>query len=127
MACWCETNEKEKTKAITEAEQRLTALTSAIEELTGEGARLDTEVKNLKKEIMKNTQALGMATALRNKQLAEFNAEEKDMLQSITSLKSAVVSLSKHNQGLLQKKQKVRQAEALEALNALRGQLRQHQ
>jgi hypothetical protein len=30
LACWCETNDKEKTAAIEEAEARITALTSAI-------------------------------------------------------------------------------------------------
>jgi len=40
---------------------------------------------------------LDKATAIREKQLAEFNAEEKDLLQSISALKSAVTVLSKHN------------------------------
>merc|ERR1719321_280141 len=34
MACWCETNDKEKTKAIKDAEARIADLTSKIEELT---------------------------------------------------------------------------------------------
>ena len=42
------------------------------------------------------------ATAIREKQLAEFNAEEKDLLQSIGALKSAIVVLSKHHEGFLQ-------------------------
>ena len=33
----------------------------------------------------------------RQKQLAEFNEEEKDLLESISALKSAVTVLSKHN------------------------------
>merc|ERR1712139_722442 len=41
--------------------------------------------------------ALDKATAIRQKQLAEFNEEEKDLLQSISALKSAVTVLSKHN------------------------------
>merc|ERR1719161_799816 len=48
------------------------------------------------------------------------------MLQSITSLKSAVVSLSKHNQGLLQKRQQVRAGEAIKALQSVRGSLHRH-
>merc|ERR1719161_242927 len=31
MACWCETNDKEKTKAIADAEARIEDLTSEIE------------------------------------------------------------------------------------------------
>merc|ERR1719506_2297377 len=60
-------------------------------------SRLNTEIKNLEAEIAKNTEALEKATAIRQKELAEFNAEEKDMLQSIGALKSAVTVLSKHH------------------------------
>jgi len=99
MACWCETNDKEKTKAIADAEARIEDLTTSIEELTAASARLNAEIKNLEKEIAANQAALDKATALRTKELAEFNAEEKDMLQSISALKSAVVVLSKHHGG----------------------------
>jgi len=97
VACWCETNDKEKTAAIAEAEARITDLTSTIEELTATSARLNTEIKNLEAEIAKNQEALDKATAMRQKELAEFNEEEKDMLQSIGALKSAIVVLSKHH------------------------------
>merc|ERR1719377_327997 len=90
MACWCETNDKEKTKSISDAEAR-------ISDLTANSARLSTEIKNLEKEVAENQAALDKATAIRQKQLAEFNAEEKDLLESISALKSAVTVLSKHN------------------------------
>jgi hypothetical protein len=101
MACWCETNDKEKTKSIAEAEARIEDLTVKIEELTATSARLNTELKNHEKEVAKNQEALDKATALREKQLAEFNAEEKDLLESISALKAAVTVLSKHNGGSL--------------------------
>jgi uncharacterized small protein (DUF1192 family) len=97
VACWCETNDKSKTKAIADAEDRITALTADIEEHTANSARLNTEIKNLESEIAKNQAALDKATAIRQKELAEFNAEEKDMLQSIGALKSAVTVLGKHS------------------------------
>merc|ERR1719478_430825 len=97
MACWCETNDKEKTKSIADAEARIENLTTKIEELTALSAQLNTEIKNLEQEVAKNQEALDQATALRQKQLAEFNAEEKDMLGAISALKSAVTVLSKHN------------------------------
>merc|ERR1719375_2168796 len=90
-------NDKEKTAAIEEAEAHITDLTSTIEELTATSARLNTEIKNLEAEIAKNQEALDKATAMRQKELAEFNEEEKDMLQSIGALKSAIVVLSKHH------------------------------
>merc|ERR1719316_2635292 len=97
MACWCETNDKEKTKAIADAEAHINDLTSRIEELSAMSARLGAEIKNLEKEVAENQAALDKATALRRKQLAEFNEEEKDLLGSISALKSAVTVLSKHN------------------------------
>merc|ERR1711881_211727 len=97
MACWCETNDKEKTKSIADAEARISALTTKIEELTASSARLNTEIKNTEQEVAKNQAALDKATAIRQKELAEFNAEEKDVLQSISALKAAITVLSKHN------------------------------
>merc|ERR1712100_312370 len=97
MACWCETNDKEKTKSIADAEARISDLTTKIEELTASSARLNTEIKNLEKEVAENQAALDKATAIRQKELAEFNEEEKDLLGAISALKSAVTVLSKHN------------------------------
>merc|ERR1719191_1427698 len=98
LTCWCETNDKEKTEAIEIAQARITELVSTIEELTGKSARLTTEIKTLGEEIEKNQDALNKATAIRTKELAEFNAEEKDMMQSIQALKNAVTVLSKHHE-----------------------------
>merc|ERR1719478_1561794 len=39
---------------------------------------------------------------MRQKELAEFNEEEKDMLQSIGALKSAIIVLSKHHPEFMQ-------------------------
>jgi len=98
MSCWCETNDEATTQAITTGEQRDNDLVASIEDLTANSARLNTEIENLNKEVAKNNEALDSATALRAKQLAEFNVEEKDMLQTLTSLKGAVVALSKHHE-----------------------------
>jgi len=102
LACWCETNDKEKTKSIADAESHIEDLTTKIEELTASSSRLNTEIKNLDKEVAENQNALDQATAIRQKELAEFNAEEKDLLQSISALASAVTVLSKHNGALVQ-------------------------
>merc|ERR1719297_707602 len=88
-----------KTKEIAYAEAKITDLTTKIEELTALSARLNTEIKNLESEVAKNQEALDKATAIREKRLAEFNAEEKDLLESISALKAAVTVLSKHQGG----------------------------
>jgi len=90
---------KKKTKAIADAEAKIEELTTKIEELTALSARLNTEIKNLESEVAKNQEALDQATAIREKQLAEFNAEEKDLLESISALKAAITVLSKHQGG----------------------------
>jgi len=116
MSCWCSTNDEEKTTAIANGEQRDNDLTASIEELTANSARLNTEIENLNKEISKNEEALDSATALRKKQLAEFNAEEKDMLQTVTSLKGAVIAISKHHEGFLQTSQSDQELLAMQAV-----------
>merc|ERR1719375_2595988 len=103
MACWCETNDREKTKAIADAEAKIADLTSKIEELTGTSARLNTEIKNLHKDIEKDQQALDQADAMRQKELAEFNEEEKDAIEAISALKNAITVLSKHHTALQQR------------------------
>merc|ERR1719297_500970 len=90
-----------KTKEIAYAEAKISDLATKIEELTASSSRLGAEIKNLEKEVAQNQEALDKATAIREKQLAEFNAEEKDLLESISALKAAIVVLSKHHGGAL--------------------------
>merc|ERR1712048_815212 len=89
----------EKTKSIADAEARIEELTTKIEELTASSAQLNTEIKNHEKEVASNQAALDQATSIREKQLAEFNAEEKDLLQSVAALKAAITVLAKHHSG----------------------------
>jgi len=97
LACWCETNDKDKSKSITDAEGKIKDLTVQIEEGSATSSRLNTEIKVLNQEVSANQNALAAATDIREKELAEFNAEEKDLLLSIDSLKTAIQVLSKHN------------------------------
>jgi len=93
MGCWCETNDKEKTKAIADAEKRITALTASNEADTSKISQLETEIEKLGKEIAKATDVLSQATAIRAKENAAFQADQADMTASQTSLKGAVDAL----------------------------------
>jgi len=127
MGCWCETNDKEKTKAVGDGESRVNSLGSEIQSLTSTSARLNAEIKDLTSEVTKNDKALDSATALRKKQLAEFNAEEKDMLASITSMKGAVTALSKHHESSFLQESTSHRSSSASALHALmRRQLQKH-
>jgi len=97
LACWCETNDKAKTKSIADAETRINSLETKIEELTATSARLNTEISNLDKEVKDNEAALADATKMREQQLKEFNAEEADALNSIELLGAAVETLGAHH------------------------------
>merc|ERR1719213_1406903 len=101
MACWCTTNDKDKTQAIIDAEARITDLTAHIEDLTAQSSRLNQEIKQLQEEVAKNVASLDTATALRKKQLAEFNSEEKEMIQCVKSPEAAIIVLSKHHPAAL--------------------------
>merc|ERR1719443_2195297 len=126
MSCWCETNDKLKTQAIADSKMRIDALTASIEEFTANSARLNTEIGNLNKEISKNQNALDMATALRAKNNAEFLAEEKDMLQSIGSMKAAVIALSKHNMGAALLQSEVSDSESIDIITKVDYQMKKH-
>jgi len=104
VACWCRTNDKEKTASIKQAEETINQLTANIEQFAATAARLNTEIKNLEGEVATNQSALDKATALRKRQLEEMNAEEKDLIQSIQALKAAIVVLEKHNPSMIQHK-----------------------
>merc|ERR1719181_1844834 len=116
LACWCTTNDKEKTKAVKDAEEKIDILETKIAELTALSAKLTEEIQNLEKDIEGYQAALEQATAIRKKELAEFQAEEKDMLEAIGALKAAIEVLSKHHTSLLQMPQThlVRVAETLQ-------------
>merc|ERR1719146_384566 len=125
MGCWCETNDKSKTKAIADAETKITKLNAEIEKQAGTSSKLNTEIQELEKELAQNQESLDTAAALREKQLAEFTEEEKDMLASIGSLGSAVTVLGKHHgASLLQSS--ASEVNALSVMAMVRDQLRRH-
>jgi len=103
MGCWCDTNTKAKTKAITENTGRGKDLQSNIEEYIAKSAQLTVDVASIKKANEENEDALENAASIRAKELAEFNNDEKNAIVQITGLKNAVIALSKaHGSSLSQ-------------------------
>merc|ERR1719310_526303 len=47
MMCWCETNDKGKTKAIADGESSIAELTANIQSFTALSAKLTTQIANL--------------------------------------------------------------------------------
>lgn len=101
LACWCATNDKDKTGAIAAAQQHIEGLQHMIEGSSATSGRLNAEISQLEKEIQKNEEDLNTAAAQREKQLAAFSGEESDLLESINALGLALDVLSKHHGGAL--------------------------
>jgi len=101
--CWCKTNEKEKTAAVAEAEAKAAELRAETEGRSARHGTLAGEIGELKQQIAEDTEALKKATAIREKAAAEYKEEEKDMVQTVESLRAALVVLGKvHGGSLLQ-------------------------
>jgi len=95
MVCWCETNDKEKTLAITTNTAKIDQLGTAIEEYAAKGESLTKEVKQLKKDVDSNKQELNEATTMRDKERAEYVQDEKEQLVSLEGVKNALSALSR--------------------------------
>jgi len=102
LSCWCETNEKEKTKAIELGEAREAELVAFLGEAVAKMEELKAKLKTTKDEINADWAALNEASALRMKENKEFHEEETDLLQAVQACKQAIVVLSKHNPDLAQ-------------------------
>jgi len=96
LSCWCNNNNYEKKEAVKASTAKIEELEATIETLTARSAELATTIKELEEEYAADKQALDEATALREKQLAEFHGMEKDDIQALENLKAAIVVLSKH-------------------------------
>jgi len=97
LKCWCNNNEYEKSNAIEDSQAKIEALNSNIEGLTAKKAELSTKIKDLNAEVADNKNTLAEATAVRQKQLQEFQGIELDNVQAIENLKAAITVLSKHH------------------------------
>jgi hypothetical protein len=95
MACWCKTNNKEKTQAVEIAQKTIGDLTAQIETYEARKATLANEIESLGDENAANTDALAQATAMREKEAAEFQEEEATSKQASAALKQAIEVLSK--------------------------------
>jgi len=102
LRCWCETNEKDKREAIEEQRQRIDQLEADIQAFSGTKGELGTNLERIKRDISEGKRALADATALRQREAAEFHEQEKQLIESIQLLRGAIEVLSKHHPAMLQ-------------------------
>jgi chromosome segregation ATPase len=97
MVCWCETNKKEKTKAMTDADAKIKRLEADIASRSARSGALSAQMKELKKELSDLSDALKKATDIRTKGSKAFAGENKALVEAIANVKNAIVILSKHH------------------------------
>jgi hypothetical protein len=97
LKCWCNSNEYEKSNAITDSQAKISELSNSIQALTAKKTGLSTQIKGLNGEVAENKAMLAEATAVREKELQEFHGRELDNVQAIENLKAAITVLSKHH------------------------------
>jgi len=89
FACWCEETTNRKKNDIANAEDRIEELTTTIEENSGRKGTFQAEISQLKKDIAANEAARADASAIRNKQNAEYSKERMEAEQTIGALENA--------------------------------------
>merc|ERR1719498_1744042 len=96
LSCWCDVNGKEKDAAVDAASRKIAELESTINALTAKATDVEATIKSLTEETSANQESLKAATELREKERAEFNAEDKELMLSVDAIKNALVILSRH-------------------------------
>merc|ERR1719316_1282454 len=78
------------------------ALLLQIDEWTAFSGELSVQISGHYMDMKGLKENLAKATAIRKKELAEFNAHEQELLDTIEALKKAIAMLGKHHGALLQ-------------------------
>jgi len=90
---WCDGLRAEKTKSIQEAAEQMDQLAADIDKAKSDSEVLSEEIKSLDAAIAKAEEELEAATAIRKKELADYEAEHQDFSESISACQRAIEAL----------------------------------
>jgi len=93
-ACWCETTTSRKATAIETAKTDINSLGHKTLSLKGKSATLAGEIADLAREISENEASQAKATAIREKENGDYQADKAEMEQAIGSLEKAITVLA---------------------------------
>merc|ERR1719262_1949837 len=102
LTCWCETNEKEKTKAIAEGEANAARLEGELGEAAAKIKELKEKIAEAKDSYNKAWDSLNKASAMRLKENKENHGEENDLVEAIKACEQALIVLSEQHPELMQ-------------------------
>lgn len=97
MECWCKDTKKDATGDIDESTSTIEGKTAEISEQTGKASESATKAKDAESKVATLRKELDEMTALRQQEQSKFQETEKELVQSIGALESAITVLSKHN------------------------------
>jgi chromosome segregation ATPase len=98
---WCDEESNSKQDAITSSKRTVGDLMATIEDSKGQIATLTSTVEEVTGKISSSESDLSKATDIRNKEKDDFNAAEKELVDTVDSL-SRATSVLKRNLGLMQ-------------------------
>jgi len=92
--CYCDENEETRKNSIKDLKKEILVLESKIAKIQGSTGELSTECADLKSAMAENEAAREAATTLREKEHADFVAEEADLSGGIDQMEEAIKVLS---------------------------------
>merc|ERR1719310_259453 len=92
---WCEDRSTSLGFEIKTGKAEVEELKATIEEETSTAAALETKIEELSNDIKTDEADLVVATKIRNKENADFKAEEKELTEVLSMLERATSILSK--------------------------------
>jgi len=93
--CYCKTTEGELGKSIAEAEDKIPQLESTIKEGTEQKTQLEDELVAHKSDRAAAEEAIGKATAMREKEAKSFAKEEAESKSNLDALSKAIPAIEK--------------------------------
>merc|ERR1719238_1029466 len=92
--CYCDENEETRKNSIQDLKKEILVLESKIAKIQGSTGELSTECADLKSAMAENEATREAATTLREKEHADFVAEEADLTGGIEQMEEAIKVLS---------------------------------
>jgi len=123
LTCWCETNIREKTQSVSDANAKIPELQGFIQEAAAQIDELEVRRKDAADARDSNQKALREAQSLREKDANAFHEEEKGLIMAIGAAGQAITVLSEQHPELVQVRTAARslQKARILSMGVLRG------
>jgi len=108
FACFCKSKTDEKTASISEGELQVDKLVTDIGTFTATRDQLDLDIQSLQEEIAGFEEQIKKSKAMREEEVATFDAALTDMTKAVSSLERAIETLKASKPSLMQIKEMVR-------------------